>query len=170
VAEADALALDHVDAHRGGVEQQVNDVVVEQVDLVHVQQPAVRRRQHARLEVALALLDGFSMSSVPTTRSSVALTGRSTKRVRRDVNGQHLSAGQPVAAVVAQESWPFGSHANGQSATTWISGSSAASARAAVDLAVPRSPRISTPPMPLLMALRMRARFILSWPTMAVKG
>jgi hypothetical protein len=44
--------------------------------------------------------------------------------------------------------------------TTSISGSSAASARAAVDFAVPRSPRISTPPIRELIALRTSARFI----------
>ncbi len=41
---------------------------------------------------------------------------------------------------------------------------------AAVDLAVPRSPRISTPPICEFTALRTNARFICSCPTMAVKG
>ena len=49
-------------------------------------------------------------------------------------------------------------------------GAGSARARAAVDLAVPRSPRISTPPMRGLTALRMSARRIRFWPTMAVKG
>ncbi len=57
MAEADALALDNVLAHGRAVQQQVYDVVVQQVDLVDVQQPAVGRGQHARLEVALAALD-----------------------------------------------------------------------------------------------------------------
>ncbi len=57
-----------------------------------------------------------------------------------------------------------GSQPNGQSATTSISGSSAARARAAVDFAVPRSPRISTPPICEEMAFRMSARFILLLP------
>ena len=65
---------------------------------------------------------------------------------------------------------PLGSQAKGQSATTAISGRRSARARAAVDFAVPRSPRISTPPIALLMAFRIRARFMRSWPTMAVKG
>ena len=63
-----------------------------------------------------------------------------------------------------------GSSLKGESATTRTSGSSAASARAAVDLPVPRSPRMSTPPMRMSIALRIRARFMRSWPTMAVKG
>ena len=46
----------------------------------------------------------------------------------------------------------------------------AASARAAVDLAVPLSPRMSTPPISGLMAFRIKPRFIGAWPTMAVKG
>jgi hypothetical protein len=68
------------------------------------------------------------------------------------------------------ESRPLGSQLNGQSATTSISGRRAARARAAVDLAVPRSPRMSTPPMALLIAFKIRARFMRSWPTIAVKG
>ena len=44
------LALDDVLAHRGGVEQDVAQVVVEQVDLVDVEDPAVGLRQQARLE------------------------------------------------------------------------------------------------------------------------
>jgi len=51
-----------------------------------------------------------------------------------------------------------------------MSGSRAARARAAVDLAVPRSPRMSTPPIWGLMAFSIRARRIFSWPTMALKG
>ena len=50
----------------------------------------------------------------------------------------------------------------GQSATTLISGNNAARARAAVDLAVPRSPRIRTPPILGLMALRINAVFMVS--------
>ena len=50
------------------------------------------------------------------------------------------------------------------------SGSRAARERTAVDLAVPFLPRISTPPMRVLTALRINARFIAVWPTMAVKG
>src|ERR1700724_1948126 len=44
------------------------------------------------------------------------------------------------------------------------------SARTAVDLAVPRSPRMRTPPIAGLIALRTSAVFIASCPTSAVKG
>ena len=48
--DRDALALHVVHAQRGRVEQQVDEVVVEQVDLVHVEHPAVRRGQQPGLE------------------------------------------------------------------------------------------------------------------------
>src|SRR5579863_5274618 len=37
MAERDALALHDVDAHRGGVEQDVNYVVVQQIDFINVE-------------------------------------------------------------------------------------------------------------------------------------
>ncbi|MEL7043888.1 MAG: hypothetical protein AAGL66_02565 [Pseudomonadota bacterium] len=51
-----------------------------------------------------------------------------------------------------------------------IFGISAAKARIAVDLPVPRSPKTSTPPMEGSTAATSSAVFISSWPTMAVKG
>ena len=44
------LALDHVHAHRGGVEQDVDDVVLQQVDLIDVEYRAVCPREYARVE------------------------------------------------------------------------------------------------------------------------
>jgi len=102
VAETDAFALDHIDAHRGGVEQQVNDVVIKQVDLIHVQQPAIRRSQHARLEVPLAVLDG--LLDVQRAHDSVfrRADGQVDEAGAPGCHGQRLAAGQPVAAVVAE--------------------------------------------------------------------
>jgi hypothetical protein len=54
--------------------------------------------------------------------------------------------------------------------TTCTFGSKAANARAAVDFAVPLSPRINTPPIRGLIAFRINARSIRSCPTIAVKG
>ena len=51
-----------------------------------------------------------------------------------------------------------------------IGGNRFAKARTAVDLAVPFSPSINTPPMDGLIALSNRANFIFSWPTIAVNG
>ena len=50
MVHGDAVALHGHAAHRGGVEQQVHDVVVQEVDLVHVEQAAVGAREQARLE------------------------------------------------------------------------------------------------------------------------
>jgi hypothetical protein len=63
-----------------------------------------------------------------------------------------------------------GSQEKGQPLTIGISGSTPARARTAVDLAVPFSPRISTPPMRGFIAFRTRDNFICSCPTIAVKG
>jgi hypothetical protein len=41
VAERDALAFDGVDAHRGGVQQRIDQVIRQQVHLIHVQQAAI---------------------------------------------------------------------------------------------------------------------------------
>ena len=49
-------------------------------------------------------------------------------------------------------------------------GAAAARPRTAVDLAVPFSPRMSTPPMAGLTALSSSACFMVSWPTREVKG
>jgi hypothetical protein len=54
VLKADALALDHVDAHCRAVEQQIDHVIVEQVDFIDIEHAAVGRGQNARLKVALA--------------------------------------------------------------------------------------------------------------------
>ena len=55
VAVRDAVALDVHPAHRRGVEQHVDKVVVQQVDLVDVQHAAVRARQQARRERVLTV-------------------------------------------------------------------------------------------------------------------
>ena len=54
MGDGHALALDDVDAERRRIEEHVRQVVVEQVDLVDVEDPAVRLRQQARLERLLA--------------------------------------------------------------------------------------------------------------------
>jgi hypothetical protein len=51
-----------------------------------------------------------------------------------------------------------------------VGGSSAASARTAVDLPVPRSPNTITPPIRASTAAISSARFISSWPTIAENG
>ena len=58
VPDRDALALHVVHAQRGRVEQQVDQVIVEQVDLVHVKHAAVRRGQQPGLEGGQPVLGG----------------------------------------------------------------------------------------------------------------
>ena len=50
VLDRQAIALDGDAAHRGGVEELVHHVVVEQIDLVHVEDPAVGASEQAGLE------------------------------------------------------------------------------------------------------------------------
>src|SRR5690606_5120894 len=58
MAERDAFTLDHIDAHGSRVEQDIDNMVIQQVDFVNVEQPAVGSRKHARFEMAFAFLDG----------------------------------------------------------------------------------------------------------------
>src|SRR5215207_2551177 len=111
-----------------------------------------------------------SMSSVPTTRSSVADTGRLTKEVVLTWEGILVVPSKRSLHSVHQVDGLSGSQPKRQSLTTLTLGSNAASARAAVDLAVPRSPRISTPPMRVSTAFKMSARLMRSCPTIAVNG
>jgi hypothetical protein len=57
MGERDALALDGVHAHRSGVQQRVDQVVVEEVHLVHVQDAAVGGSHEPRLEPAFTVLE-----------------------------------------------------------------------------------------------------------------
>ena len=111
-----------------------------------------------------------SISNVPTTRSSVAETGRSTKEVRKTSEGSSSPDAARSRHSVHHVVGSSGLHLNRHLATTLTSGSSAASARAAVDLAVPRSPRIKTPPIRGLTAFSVSARRMRSCPTIAVNG
>lgn len=105
------------------------------------------------------------MSSAPTSRSSEAPTGSSTIRVGRS-SAAALScgpSGQPGSGAA-------GAQAKRQPLTTSTCGISADSARTAVLLAVPFSPRTSTPPTAGLTAFSSSASRRSSMPTTAVKG
>ena len=58
MGDTDSLPLDGVDAHRGGVQQQVDDVIIEQVHLVDVEDRPVRRSQQTGLEATSSLPQG----------------------------------------------------------------------------------------------------------------
>ncbi len=68
----DALALDGVLPHRRGVEEHVDDVVVEQVHLVDVEDVAVGLGEDARLELLLTALD----RRLDVDRADDAILGR----------------------------------------------------------------------------------------------
>src|SRR6266566_6821684 len=111
-----------------------------------------------------------SMSMVPTTRSSEALMGSSTTRMRLLWEGRRPADLSLVWQSSQRASLSEGSQPKWQPSTTSCSGRSLARARTAVDLPVPFSPRMRTPPMVGTTALRIRASFMDSWPTIAVKG
>ncbi len=107
------------------------------------------------------------MSTEPATRSSVALSGRSTMETRRAA----ASRRSPRARRSRQAAHgAAGSHEKGHPATTSISGISSASPRTAVDLPVPLGPSTSTPPTAGLTALSRSACLRRSCSTIAVKG
>ena len=68
----DAVALDHVDAAGGGVEQRIDQRIGQQVDLVDVQHALVRARQQAGRRRMRPSRSTPSRSSVPTTCSRLA--------------------------------------------------------------------------------------------------
>src|SRR6056297_398515 len=104
-----------------------------------------------------------SISKAPVTRSSVTPRGRSTTGVGRSTRSVSLTSAQSGQSAGSDEF-------TGQPRTTLIGGKRAAKARTAVDFPVPRSPNTRTPPIPGSIAVRIMARFICSWPTMAEKG
>ena len=53
----DALTLHGIDAHRCRVEQNVDDMILEQIDLIYIEDVAVRRRQNAWLEFLAPVLN-----------------------------------------------------------------------------------------------------------------
>jgi hypothetical protein len=64
VGKGNAFALDDVDTHRGSVEEDVDEVVVEEVDLVDVEDVAVRLREDAWLEaLGAGAQGGFDVDS-----------------------------------------------------------------------------------------------------------
>src|SRR6056297_1982663 len=104
-----------------------------------------------------------SISKAPVTRSSLTPRGRSMTGVGRSTSSVSLTLAQ-------SGQWAGSAELTGHPRTTVIGGKRAAKARTAVDFPVPRSPNTRTPPMPGSIAVRIMARFICSWPTMAEKG
>ena len=55
MGDGDAVTFHGVAPHSGGVEEKIHQVVVEQIDLIHIQNPPVRGGQQAWLEGCLSL-------------------------------------------------------------------------------------------------------------------
>ncbi len=75
--DGDPLPLDDVDAERGGIEQDVGEVVVEEVDLVDVEDAPVRLGEQSRLERLLAL----AQRPGDVDRARYAVLGRVQRQV-----------------------------------------------------------------------------------------
>ncbi len=110
-------------------------------------------------------LSARSMSRWPSTRSSVAPSGRLMKGT-----GALACAAVPERQASHSASGASGAQLKAQPATRVMGGSTSVRPRAAVLLAVPLSPRISTPPRVGSIAHSSRARLSCSWPTMALNG
>mmetsp|Transcript_68769 Transcript_68769/g.222180 ORF Transcript_68769/g.222180 Transcript_68769/m.222180 type:complete len:206 (+) Transcript_68769:786-1403(+) len=111
-----------------------------------------------------------SMSIVPVTRSSVAPSGSSTKGVRFITTGKSSPAARRSRTSSLMADGSRGSELYLSSPTIGMSGSSRTNARTAVDLPVPRSPWIMTPPMTGSTKFSSSAVFISCWPTTAENG
>ncbi len=167
VPDRDAVALDGGAAHRGGVQQQVDEVVVQQVDLVDVQQPAVRLGEQARVELG----DALGQRAAEVQRADDPVLGGADRQLHQAgrPGGGHRGGegagrrGRPGRARP-------GRRRTGSPRRRSPSGSSAARARTIVDFAVPFSPRTSTPPTSGETAVRARASARSSAPTTALNG
>src|SRR6202521_1766594 len=100
--DRNTFALHHVYTHGCGIQQHIDQVVVEQVDLVDVQDVAVCLGQDARLEAALAALD----CGLDVDRPDDPVL-RGVDRQLDDTHAasgawQYLAAGQPVLAIRAE--------------------------------------------------------------------
>ena len=161
-----AVALHVVRAQGRRVEQQVDQVVVQQVDLVHVQDAPVRRGEQARLEGR----DALGERPPEVKRPGEPVLGRADRQFHQPGRPPLRRAVRGVRPVRASRVGRAGEQENRQPATTSTGGSTAVSARTAVDFAVPFSPRTSTPPIAGEMALRISASRMSSIATTALNG
>ncbi len=102
MAKGDPFTLHDVAAHRCRVEQEVHNVIVQQVYLVHVEEAPVGGGQHAGLELFLAGLDRH----LDVQRTDDAILGRADRQVHESgpvlAHGQRFPPAYALAAVVAQ--------------------------------------------------------------------
>jgi hypothetical protein len=102
VLRGHALALDQVAARDRNVKQQVNQVVVEQIHLVYVEEPAVGAREQSRLES----LDARGQRALDVDGAADAVFGRPERQLRdrhvRALARQFCARRQQRVAVVAE--------------------------------------------------------------------
>ena len=83
MGEREAFPLHPVDARGGGVKDQVHQMIVKQVDLIHIQDAAVGLGKEARRTDNLSFLERFGENLYPRRpRSSVPLSGKVTRGTR----------------------------------------------------------------------------------------
>jgi hypothetical protein len=97
VPDRHALALHVADAERGRVQQQVDQVVVQQVDLVHVEQPAVGGGQHTRLVGG----DPLGQGPLDVQRPGQPVFGRADRQLGQGGRAGPLGGAGRVRAVRA---------------------------------------------------------------------
>jgi hypothetical protein len=163
VAERQALALDVVDAHGGGVQEQVDQVVAQQVDLVDVEDAAVGRGQQPRLEGAGAGGQG----ALEVQAADDAVLGGADGQVDQG-DGPAQAAG-PLGQGPAGD--VFAGGAGERVPLEDVEGRQQRGQRAdGRALGGPLRPPDQDPAQPGWIAARIRARFIASWPTRAENG
>jgi hypothetical protein len=165
VAHRQAVALHHVLAAGGDVQQEIHQVVLQQVHLVDVEEAAMGTRQQTRLEGLAPLRQCALQVECPDQAVLRGAEGEVHHRHRR----QHARRPGGAAGAAISAGWP-GSQLKRQPAMAGIGGRRAASARIAVDLPVPRSPSASTPPMRGSTAQSSRESLSSSCATMALNG
>ena len=144
VPHRDALALDVAGAQRRRVEQQVDQVVVQQVDLVDVEHAAVRGGEQA----GLVGRDALGQRALEVERAGEPVVAGARPAARpAGPDGRRRGRAGACGPSGQDGSGAAGSQENRQPATTSSGGSTAVSARTVVDLALPFSPRTSTPPI-----------------------
>ncbi len=84
VPDAQAFALDHILARRGNIQQDIDQMVLKEIDFVDIEEAAMALANRPGWNAFSPRARARSRSSAPTTRSSVAPSGRSTTGTARD--------------------------------------------------------------------------------------
>ena len=93
------LTLDGIHAHSSRIQQYIDQMVVEEVHLIHVQNAPMSLSQYTGLEPFFSpVFNACSRLSVPTSRSSVAPSGNSTTLTFLSVVPRQSLEGVSVAA------------------------------------------------------------------------